>query len=744
MPFSDAGGRRTVMQKQTSTHSYYFLRVWLLLFAVIWLAGLGIIFSVIRSNDSSVQELNMHYSRLMVDQTVDVKAFIQGFDDMGKLLTESGLFQRLSTASKETVSKEQIDDAMEEAKGIYNWNAAYPYKQVAFVYLPQNGLLFDFPSWQVFTEKKKVLPFLNMSESSWERLLGVKDEILVDTVFDGDMSFARLMVSKDLTENMIFVTGISEYIVSDMLKTNQLPDGSQIMLLTQGSQAITYANEQTDVFACPYEWEELQNLPDVSIKKFQGVSYYQYHVALMDGVLHQLAFVPADRYGTVSWHTIWVIAAVVWLGGIPATWVLAKAIYRPVRKWMSRQTKQYQTQMNLQQKRLDELLFLQTMKGQCEMNDAFVNICLEKGLVDPEEHAVLTLFAVKIDTVNGRVNAQDLVQNYEYLDGQKTAYEMALQQIAHYLVNDGNVLFGLLSFREADQDTVFESLDRVRKRMCGQEDPTVSVLVSTRFQRIDYIPSAYNEILELRHDMDWTGEYDVRKDYAAFQSEEQKRGTRNDLCGLIQTIGLQIQNGAFSAAGITMQNICELIASEPQHFSGNVSIEAAFAASSLHQDLEQWIAARAEEEKADCAELRKTWGRLESVTSVAGLKRHAAHILNSFPEQENGKTEAELYMKQAVSYIHDHYRDPMLSAGEVAQIVGLQPSVFSKAFKQYMKVPYLEYIHRLRIEAAKKYLGSCTLSEVAEKVGYTNTVTMNRAFKRYENTTPGNIKTENI
>lgn len=732
------------MQRYRSTHSYYFLRVWLLLFAVIWLAGLGIIFSVIRSNDSAVQELNMHYSRLMVDQTVDVKAFIQAFDDMGKLLTESGLFQQLSTASKEMVSKEQIDAAMEEAKGIYNWNAAYPYKQVAFVYLPQNGLLFDFPSWQVFTDKNKVLPFLNMSEASWERLLDVKNEILVDTVFDGDMSFARLMVSKDLTEHMIFVTGISEYIVSDMLKTNQLPDGSQIMLLTQGSQAITYANEQTEVFACPYEWEELQSLPDVSIEKLDGVSYYQYHVTLMDGALHQLAFVPADWYGTVSWHTIWLIAAVIWLGGIPATWVLAKAIYRPVRKWMSRQTKQYQTQMNQQQKRLDELLFLQTMKGQCEMNDAFLNICLEKGLLDPEEHAVLALFAVKIDTVNGRVNAQELVQNYEYLDGQKQAFEMALQQIAHYLVNDGNVLFGFLSFRETDEDTVFDILDRVRKEMCGQEEPTVSVLVSTRFRRIDYIPSAYNEILELQHDMDWTGEYDVRKDYAAFQSEEQKRGTGKDLCGLIQTMSLQIQNGAFSAAGVTVQSICEQIASEPQHFSGNVSIEAAFAASGLLQALEQWNAAKTEEETAECAEQIKLWGQLENVTSVAALKRHAANILNSFPEQENAKTETELYMERAVSYIHDHYRDPMLSAGEVAQIVGMQPSVFSKAFKQYMKVPYLEYIHRLRIEAAKKYLGSCTLSEVAEKVGYTNTVTMNRAFKRYENTTPGNVKSGNI
>ena len=126
-----AGGRRKDMQRYRSTHSYYFLRVWLLLFAVIWLAGLGIIFSVIRSNDSAVQELNMHYSRLMVDQTVDVKAFIQAFDDMGKLLTESGLFQQLSTASKDMVSKEQIDAAMEEAKGIYNWNS-YPW------YISQN------------------------------------------------------------------------------------------------------------------------------------------------------------------------------------------------------------------------------------------------------------------------------------------------------------------------------------------------------------------------------------------------------------------------------------------------------------------------------------------------------------------------------------------------------------------------------------------------------------------------------
>ena len=96
----------------------------------------------------------------------------------------------------------------------------------------------------------------------------------------------------------------------------------------------------------------------------------------------------------------------------------------------------------------------------------------------------------------------------------------------------------------------------------------------------------------------------------------------------------------------------------------------------------------------------------------------------------------------AVAYIQEHYKDPELSASTVAQIANMMPSAFSKAFKQSTGIAYLEYIHRLRIDAAKKLLakGQMNLKEIAEQVGYTNTVTMNRAFKRYENTTPGKLR----
>ena len=51
----------------------------------------------------------------------------------------------------------------------------------------------------------------------------------------------------------------------------------------------------------------------------------------------------------------------------------------------------------------------------------------------------------------------------------------------------------------------------------------------------------------------------------------------------------------------------------------------------------------------------------------------------------------------------------------------------------------VEYMNRLRIDSAKKIMGTedFTVKEIAEKVGFTSDIHFIRIFKKYENTTPG-------
>ena len=53
-------------------------------------------------------------------------------------------------------------------------------------------------------------------------------------------------------------------------------------------------------------------------------------------------------------------------------------------------------------------------------------------------------------------------------------------------------------------------------------------------------------------------------------------------------------------------------------------------------------------------------------------------------------------------YISDHYTDQTMSAASIAEQFKISPSYLSRIFKADMGIGIVEYIHRIRVEAAKK------------------------------------------
>ncbi|MCC8103378.1 MAG: AraC family transcriptional regulator [Clostridiales bacterium] len=111
-------------------------------------------------------------------------------------------------------------------------------------------------------------------------------------------------------------------------------------------------------------------------------------------------------------------------------------------------------------------------------------------------------------------------------------------------------------------------------------------------------------------------------------------------------------------------------------------------------------------------------------------------------ETEDGEENERKQFEQIRQYVQDHFRDPNLSAGMVAERFQISPSGLSRKFKKYYQIGFLEYLHRLRVTEAVRLLRETdeTITEIAEQCGYTNVYTMNRAFKTYANITPGKIR----
>ena len=129
---------------------------------------------------------------------------------------------------------------------------------------------------------------------------------------------------------------------------------------------------------------------------------------------------------------------------------------------------------------------------------------------------------------------------------------------------------------------------------------------------------------------------------------------------------------------------------------------------------------------AEARTLSELSGNMDEIFDAIRQKRDAA-------EQE---PKPQWVDKMSV-YIEDHYMDESLGLTEVSAAFGITPSYATRVFKQYTGRGIYETIQHVRLAAAKSLMKSeMTMKQIARMVGYTSFLSMNRAFKKYEGTTP--------
>lgn len=118
--------------------------------------------------------------------------------------------------------------------------------------------------------------------------------------------------------------------------------------------------------------------------------------------------------------------------------------------------------------------------------------------------------------------------------------------------------------------------------------------------------------------------------------------------------------------------------------------------------------------------------------------REVFQKINSYSQVQD---ESLTYNKMmgVVDYLKDHYTESELSIVSVADYFNTNASYLSRTFKKTMGIGFSDYLQRIRIKKAMLLLqeSDLTIADIAMKVGYNNTLTMNRAFKKIEGTTPG-------
>lgn len=115
-------------------------------------------------------------------------------------------------------------------------------------------------------------------------------------------------------------------------------------------------------------------------------------------------------------------------------------------------------------------------------------------------------------------------------------------------------------------------------------------------------------------------------------------------------------------------------------------------------------------------------------------------MADSFCQQENRANDANASspVYRSLPYIEKHFCEEQLSLATVAEQVGLSASRFSTLFHEQMNCNFKEYVDALRLEKAKRLLKESDLliAEIARQVGYENSYSFSRLFKRLAGVTP--------
>ena len=97
--------------------------------------------------------------------------------------------------------------------------------------------------------------------------------------------------------------------------------------------------------------------------------------------------------------------------------------------------------------------------------------------------------------------------------------------------------------------------------------------------------------------------------------------------------------------------------------------------------------------------------------------------------------------REIVTYIHEMYQKP-LSLSELAEHFHYSKEYFCRVFKKYTGVTFKQYLTGIRLMNAVKLLNSTekTISEIAQKTGFTDESQLIACFRAHYHQTPGHYR----
>jgi len=133
----------------------------------------------------------------------------------------------------------------------------------------------------------------------------------------------------------------------------------------------------------------------------------------------------------------------------------------------------------------------------------------------------------------------------------------------------------------------------------------------------------------------------------------------------------------------------------------------------------------------------KTYNKYQETIESIGTIEAFETIVNEFEEACESyirmkEDEEDKFKRKLLSYIEEHYHNSELSLDSLATEFGVSENYIYYYFRDKMGETFATAVQRIRINKSMQLLKETdyTVSSISEIVGYTNSRTFRRAFKR--------------
>lgn len=435
------------------------------------------------------------------------------------------------------------------------------------------------------------------------------------------------------------------------------------------------------------------------------------------------------------------IAAVLVLLGAAVSYVVINHLYRPIRSIIeqmndrqldSNEFRLISSAMSDMESRIDEqnavvdrYRLLCALRGQDDEGEWMYRL----GFVDAHSYVVA---ALRVDARGASepgwkdmADLEALLSEYLKDCGAKTAATV-----------DSGLLFVLFGAASSEELQVAGLLTAFKELAESRENLLISAFVSKAGCACNSPSQAYNQVLELVDYVSMTEEFNVVVEY------DKLRGS----IGNTESAAALHRDARLGSAIIALNEekalklfddiVKEIMAGESLSY-----IRLRLAALKSHIMLACSEAETASLERAPDVSIAERFSASDA-SSTSRMREILAGILAELKNESAHTGSGDSQFEEMLQFVNDHYRDPSFSASTVAKHFGTSQSNVTRIFNRCNNSGFLEYVHQLRISKARELLCSTgyPISEIALMVGYTNALTMTRAFKRYTGTTPGSFR----